>query len=45
MTSSHHDATTNRDGNLPRGTLRGYLVRYRLALYLFREQLLLQVSF
>jgi hypothetical protein len=34
MTSSHHDATTNRDGNLPRGTLRGYLVRYRLALYL-----------
>jgi hypothetical protein len=32
MTSSHHDATTNRDGNLPRGTLRGYLVRHRLAL-------------
>ena len=35
MTSSHHDATTNRDRNLPRGTLRGYFVRYRLALYLF----------
>jgi hypothetical protein len=35
MALSHHDATTDRVGNLPRGTLRGYFVRYRLALYLF----------
>jgi hypothetical protein len=33
MTSSHHDATIDRSGNPPRGTLRGYFVRYRLALY------------
>src|SRR5260370_25061342 len=35
MALSHHDATTGRNGNTPRGTLRGYFVRYRLALYLF----------
>ena len=35
MALIHHDATTDRVGNLPRGTLRGYFVRYRLALYLF----------
>jgi hypothetical protein len=35
MALSHHDATIDRSGNPPRGTLRGYFVRYRLALYLF----------
>jgi hypothetical protein len=35
MVLSHHDATTNSDGRPPRGTLRSYFVRYRLALYLF----------
>jgi hypothetical protein len=35
MALSDHDATTDSDGNPQRGTLRGYLVRYRLALYLF----------
>ncbi len=35
MALSHHDATTDSHGNPPRGTLRGYFVRYRLALYLF----------
>jgi len=34
MALSHHDATIDRSGNPPRGTLRGYFVRYRLALYL-----------
>jgi len=34
MVLSHHDATTNSDGRPPRGTLRSYFVRYRLALYL-----------
>src|SRR6266849_8569840 len=34
MALSHHDATTDSDGNPPRGTLRDYVVRYRLALYL-----------
>jgi len=35
MALSHYNATTDSHGNLPRGTLRGYFVRYRLALYLF----------
>src|SRR5713101_3792297 len=35
MVLSHHDAATNSDGRPPRGTLRSYFVRYRLALYLF----------
>jgi hypothetical protein len=35
MAFSHHDATTDGSGNPPRGTLIGYFVRYRLALYLF----------
>jgi hypothetical protein len=35
MALGHHDATTDADGNPPCGTLRGYFVRYRLALYLF----------
>ena len=35
MVLSHHDATSNSDGRPPRGTLRSYFVRYRLALYLF----------
>jgi len=30
-----YDATTDRGGNLLLDTLRGYFVRYRLALYLF----------
>jgi hypothetical protein len=43
MAFSHHDATTDGSGNPPRGTLIGYFVRYRLALYSFREQSLRQV--
>src|SRR5216683_3834547 len=35
MALSHHDATADSGVNPPRGTLRGYFVRYRLALYLF----------
>src|ERR1700716_1045208 len=35
MVLSHHDTTTNSDGRPPRGTLRSYFVRYRLAPYLF----------
>ncbi len=35
MALSHHDATTDSGVKPPRGTLRGYFVRYRLALYLF----------
>ena len=35
MVLKHHDATTNSAGRPPRGTLRSYFVRYRLALYLF----------
>jgi hypothetical protein len=34
MALNYHDATTDRGGNPLRGTLRDYLVRYRLALYL-----------
>ncbi len=35
MALSHHDATTDRHGNVPRATLRDYFVRHSLALYLF----------
>ena len=35
MALSNHNTTTDSDGNPPRNTLKGYLVRYRLALYLF----------
>jgi len=35
MALSHHDATTDRYANPPRGTLKDYFVRYRWALYLF----------
>ena len=35
MALSHHDVTTDSGVNPPRRTLRGYFVRYRLALYLF----------
>jgi hypothetical protein len=35
MALNHHDTTAGRDGNPPRGTLRDYFARYRLALYLF----------
>jgi hypothetical protein len=35
MPLSHHDATTDRYANPPRGALRDYFVRYRWALYLF----------
>ncbi len=34
MALSNHNPTTDNDGNPPRNTLEGYLVRYRLALYL-----------
>lgn len=33
MALGHQDATTGGCGNPPRGTLTGYFVRYRLALY------------
>lgn len=35
MALSHHDTSTDSDGNPPRSTLKGYLARYRLALYFF----------
>ena len=35
MALSHHDATNDNGANPPRGTLRSYFVRHRLALYLF----------
>src|SRR6266581_4340172 len=35
MALSHYDTTSDNDANRSRGTLRGYFVRYRLALYLF----------
>jgi hypothetical protein len=34
MALTHHDAAADRHGNPPRGTLRDYVVRNRLALYL-----------
>ena len=35
MALSNHNTTTDSDGNPHRSTLKGYLDRYRLALYLF----------
>lgn len=43
MALSNHNTTTDSDGNPPRNTLKGYLVRHRLALYLFQEPSLFQV--
>ena len=45
MALVQYDETTDRGGNLLRDTvnaLRGYFVRYRFALYVFREQSLLR---